>query len=63
MGLVGISVGDSAAAMLYVQDTDELGLWVRVERDDGPHLVLVLWDYVLSLDLKAGATRTVGLRA
>ncbi|HEY6272662.1 MAG TPA: hypothetical protein VIX19_11830 [Terriglobales bacterium] len=63
MSLVGLAVGDSPAVMLYVQDTDDTGLWVRFERDDGPHLVLILWKYVLSLDFKAGVTRTVGLRA
>jgi hypothetical protein len=63
MSLVGVSVDDSAAVMLYVQDTDDVGLWVRIEREDGPRLVLVLWEYVLSLDCKVGAIRTVGLRA
>jgi hypothetical protein len=46
----------------YVEDSDDMGLWVRIQRGDGDHLVLVRWEYVLSLDIPAGQVRTVGLR-
>ena len=48
--------------MVYLQDTDETGLWVRVRREDGEHFVLVLWEFMLSLDIPAGETKTLGLR-
>ena len=35
---------------IYVNDTDDMGIWVDVERNDGKHVVLVRWDYILSLD-------------
>ena len=44
-----------------VEDTDDMGLWVRVQRGDGEHLVLVRWEYVLSIDIPAGQMRSVGL--
>ncbi len=46
----------------YVQDTDETGLWVRINREDGEHFVLVRREFVLSLDFPAGETKTVGLK-
>jgi hypothetical protein len=35
---------------IYVNDTDDMGIRVEVERNDGKHVVLIRWDYVLSLD-------------
>ncbi len=53
---------DPSESYYYVQDTDDMGLWIRVQREDGQHLLLVRWEYDLSLDLPLGETRTVGLR-
>ena len=47
---------------VYVQDTDDIGIWVRIGREDGEHVLLIRWDYVLSLDFAAGESKTVGLR-
>ena len=56
-------MANSAVLFVYVQDTDDLGLWVRIEREDGEHIVLIRWELVLSIDFPAGETRTVGLKA
>ena len=58
-----IGPSDSAALPTYVQDTDDIGIWIRVEREDGEHVILVRWEYVLSVDLPAGEGRAVGLRS
>lgn len=47
MRLAAVSVPDSGAATVYIQDTDDLGLWVKAERKDGDHLLLIRWEYVL----------------
>jgi hypothetical protein len=60
--LAGLDVAESGGLLVYVQDTDDIGIWVRIEREDGEHIVLIRWDYVLSVDFVAGETKTVGLR-
>jgi len=62
MGLADIRVSSNAGLPVYVQDTDDIGIWARIDRADGDHLVLIRWDYVLSVDFVAGETKTVGLK-
>ena len=63
MRLVAPEIPDSPIEWFYVQDTDETGLWVRIAREDGDHFVLIRWEFVLSLDVVAGETKIVGLKA
>lgn len=60
--LAAVSLADSPALLAYIQDTDDIGLWVRVRREDGEHVLLVRWEYVLSVDFMAGESKTVGLK-
>ena len=53
---------DSPLVFLFVQETDELGLWVRVKRKDEDHLLLVRWEFVLTVDSPAGEVKTVGMK-
>jgi len=60
--LVNMRTSGAAGFLVYVQDTDDIGIWARIEREDGEHIVLIRWDYVLSVDFPAGETKTVGLK-
>lgn len=60
--LANVPMSSAAGLLVYVQDTDDIGIWARIEREDGEHIVLVRWDYVLSVDFPAGETKTVGLK-
>ncbi len=60
--LAAVNLPESAAMLVHVQDTDDLGLWVRTPREDGEHLLLVRWEFVLSIDFPIGGTRTIGLK-
>lgn len=46
---------------VYVEDTDDMGIWARFDRADGKHIVLIRWDYVLSLDVER-RSKNVGLK-
>jgi hypothetical protein len=46
----------------YIQDSDDLGIWILVGRPDGDHVVLLRWQYVLSIDLPVRATKKIGLK-
>lgn len=60
--IAAVNVPESAAVLVHVQDTDDLGLWVRTPREDGEHLLLVRWEYVLTVDFPVGETKTIGLK-
>ena len=53
---------ESTTLTALVDETDDLGPWVRVERSDGTHHVLVRWEHVLSLDLPFSGKKNMGLR-
>ena len=53
---------DSPLVFPFVQETDELGLWIRVGREDGDHMLLVRWEFVLTMDFQVGEVRTVGMK-
>ena len=53
---------DSPLIFVFVQETDDLGLWIRVGREDGDHILLVRWEFVLTVDFQAGEVRTVGMK-
>jgi hypothetical protein len=62
--LEGLKVGlpDSAIVQLDVQDTDDMGVWARVGREDGDHFVLIRWEYILGLDFPEGKTMAIGIK-
>ena len=60
--LAALNLAESPFLWVYVEESDDLGLWARVEREDGDHLVLIRWEYVLAVDIPAGEPKTLGLR-
>jgi hypothetical protein len=57
-----LNLADSPFLSVKVEDSDDIGIWVRVNREDGDHLVLIRWEYVLSMDFPVGQPKTLGLR-
>lgn len=55
-------VSESRTCRLYVQDSDDMGLWVRIRRPDGDHLLWVRWEFIITIDVLIGETREIGLR-
>jgi len=60
--LAALNLTESPFAWVKVEDSDELGIWIRVDREDGDHLVLIRWEYILSMDFVVGRPKTLGLR-
>ena len=48
---VGVPMPEAPAVWFDVEEIQEQGIWVRYEFDDGQHLLLVLWKYVVALDV------------
>lgn len=57
-----INVDESMFMAVRVEDSDDVGIWIRVNREDGDHLLLIRWEYVLSMDFPVGQPKTLGLR-
>jgi hypothetical protein len=58
-----VNVKTSKASVdVHIQDSDDLGIWIRVSREDGDHVVLLRWQYVLSIDLPVRETKKIGLK-
>ena len=57
-----LNLAESPFLSVKVEDSDDIGIWVRVSREDGDHLVLIRWEYVLSIDFPVGQPKALGLR-
>ena len=62
MESAAVPFSESGTLLAAVQDTDDIGIWAQIDREDGPHVVLIRWEYILSVDFPAGETKTIGLR-
>jgi hypothetical protein len=60
--LAALDLTESPFVWVKIEDSDDIGVWIRVEREDGDHLVLVRWEYILSMDFIVGRSKTLGLR-
>jgi hypothetical protein len=45
-----------------VDATDDLGLWVRIQREDGEHSVLIRCEDVLSIDVQVSKQKELGFQ-
>jgi hypothetical protein len=62
LALASVRVEESSAISVSVEESEELGLWIRVPREDQVHFFLLRWEYILGVDLPSGTGRLVGLR-
>jgi hypothetical protein len=54
---------DSPGMLVDVIETDDLGIWIQIERGDGVHSVLIRWEYVLCLEIPERKQDSVGIGA
>jgi len=59
---MGVGTVEGSLPMFFVDETDDVGIWVRILREDAEHIFLVRWEYVLAVDVPAGGKRTLGLK-
>jgi len=56
----GVGLPNTPGVSFDVKESDEQGVWVRLEYQDGPHVLLVRWDYILAMDIPLGTIVTEG---
>ena len=47
--------------LLDVIDTDDLGIWARIQREEREHTLLIRWDYILTIDFPSDERKVAGL--
>jgi hypothetical protein len=62
--VLGVSAGlpPSGSYSFVVDETDDLGLWVRISRQQGEHRLLIRWEYVLSIDVEVAEKKELGFQ-
>jgi len=56
----GVQLQETPGIIFDVQETDGEGLWALLQYEDGPHLLLVKWQYILAVDAPLGVTISEG---
>ncbi len=63
LSLAAISLqADGNAFLVKIEESEDLGLWLRLNRQDGSHFFLLRWEYILAIDLVDIMTRAIGLQ-
>ena len=57
-------VGSTETHLLTVsvEESEDLGIWIRVPREDQMHFFLLRWEYILGIDLPSGIGKLIGMR-
>jgi hypothetical protein len=60
--LAGVSLSESPMLSASVEESEDLGLWIRLQREDQMHLFLLRWEYILGVDVPSGLGKVIGLK-
>lgn len=62
--ILGQAVTDlpDSSILVTVEETDDLGVWIRVAFDAQVHFLLIRWEFILLMDVTREQGRFVGLK-
>jgi hypothetical protein len=63
LALAAVNVPDNDRVLVSIEESEDLGLWIRVTREDQLTFFLLRWEYILGVELLSGRGRVVGLKA
>jgi hypothetical protein len=63
LSLAAIDLHEDPRVLFSVEESEDLGLWVRLSREDRMHFFLLRWDYILGIDLPSGPYKPFGLKS
>jgi hypothetical protein len=63
LALAAVKVPDSDRGLVSIEESEDLGLWIRVTREDQLTFFLLRWEYILGVERLSGRGRVVGLKA
>ena len=50
--LAKIGLPETNLLMVVVHETEDIGIWIRIERGEEEHCFLLRWEYVLGIDVQ-----------
>jgi len=59
---VGVALPESNLLVVDIQESEDLGVWLRLQREDQVHCFLLLWQFVLGIDVAIGLGKITGLK-
>jgi hypothetical protein len=62
LALASVRVAESSSIAVSVEESEELGLWIRIPREDQVHFFLLRWEYILGIDMPSGTGKLIGIR-
>ena len=61
--LANIGVPETNLLLVVVHETEDLGIWIRIERGGEEHCFLLRWEYILGVDVpNEAASNLMGLK-
>lgn len=61
--LAEANLPDTHKVTVVVQESEDLGLWIRIERTERMHYFLIRWECILAIDRPDDSGSLVGLRS
>ncbi len=58
-----VNLPESNLITVSMEESEDMGLWIRIPREDQMHFLLIRWEYILSIDMQGGAGRLIGIRS
>jgi hypothetical protein len=63
LSLASVGLPESNLLTVSVEESEDMGLWIRIPREDQMHFLLIRWEYILSIDLQSGMGKLIGIRS
>ncbi len=63
LSLASVGLPESNLLTVSVEESEDMGLWIRIPREDQMHFLLIRWEYILSIDMQSGMGRLIGIRS
>jgi hypothetical protein len=61
--LAKIGLPDTPVLLVVIHETEDLGIWIRIERGEEEHCFLLRWEYILGIDVpNEVASNLMGLK-
>ncbi len=63
LSTAAVGLPQSELVTVSIEESEDMGFWIRIPREDQIHFFLLRWEYILGIDLQSGLGRSIGLRA
>lgn len=60
--LLSVPLPQDHVLVLDIVESEDLGLWVRLMREEQSHVILLQWHYILAIDIPERPRSLVGIR-